>query len=54
LDIAILATLALLDPNRHALAVDVRGAQMNRLADAHAGSVHGAEDDMVMERGSGF
>ena len=47
-------SFALLDPNHHALAVDVGGAQMNGLADAHPGTVHRAEDDVVRKGRSGL
>src|SRR5215831_2568123 len=36
-----------LDTNHHPLAVDVGWPQMHGLADPHARTVHGAEDDMV-------
>src|ERR1700674_2988652 len=54
LDIAVLMTLALLNPDHHALAVDVGNPQMEGLADAHPGAVHGAEDHAVSKGGSGF
>src|SRR3979490_2216016 len=47
LDVAVPIPLALLDANHHALAVDVSRSQMERLADAHPGAVHDAEDDVV-------
>ena len=47
-------TLALLDPDHHALAVDVGNPQMKGLANAHSGAVHRAEDHMVRKGGSGF
>src|SRR5262245_17023229 len=43
LHIPVLMTFTLLDPNHHALAVNVRCPQMNSLTDAHARAIHGAE-----------
>jgi hypothetical protein len=43
---------ALLDPNHHALVIDVSGAQVKDLADAHSGPVHRAKDDVVGKRRS--
>ena len=53
-DVAVPITLALLDANHHALAVDVANPQMHDLADAHPGAVHGAEDDAVRKGRSRF
>jgi len=54
LDVAVLPPLALLDPNHHALAVDIGGAQMNGLTHARPGTVHRAEDDVVRKGRSGL
>jgi len=54
LDVAVLAPFALLDADHHALAVDVGGAQMHRLAHPHAGTAHRAEDDVMREGRSGL
>jgi len=47
-------TFTLLDPNHHALAINVRRPQMNSLTDAHASAIHGAENDMVRKGRSGL
>jgi len=47
-------TLALLNPDHHALAVEVGNPQMKGLAHAQAGAVHRAEDHLVRKGGSRF
>jgi hypothetical protein len=51
-DIAILATLASLDMDHHALAVDVSKLELSQLGSPHPGSVQRGQDS-VMERAGG-
>jgi len=52
--VAILGALALLDPHRHAVGIDVGHLEGDRLADAQAGGVDGGEQQrMAWMRGRG-
>jgi hypothetical protein len=45
---AVLATLALLDPQKHALGVDVADPERDNLGDAQTGAVGGGECRLVL------
>ena len=51
-DVAVLAPLALIDADRHAVAVDVRGPQVEPLVDAETGGVERHEDRAVLQVGN--
>ena len=53
-DIAVPLALALFDPQRHALAVDVRHLQGHDLGDAQARAIGDAERGLVLQAGRGF
>src|ERR1700733_12693931 len=48
-DVSVLASLALLDTDHHALAVDRAWLQTHRLRDAQSGGVADSEDDALLE-----
>jgi hypothetical protein len=52
--VSVLGSLAELNPNRHALAVNVADAQVNGFTDAHAGSIQGSDQHMMRKTGSGL